>query len=194
MSDGNGGMEDKIYLSFTEAENVAKSSSSGVSVKVITLDQVLYPLILNRGDKVKTSKNTPVEIRNARESISAEGGATTKKYSIVPSKAALGDAKGMTLKDGDIPLFVVERLAFASNEVGGGAQLPLFTERDDAITSYNRLREGGSKLPEEPIIRTTSLLDVLESMEKGTRPGVGQLVFYGKADDVLRADGMMSSE
>ena len=95
----------------------------------------------------------------------------------------------MTSKDGDIPLFVVERLAFAGAD--GKPELPLFTEKEDAITSYSRLREsGGNKLPEQPSIRTTTLLDVLESMEKGTRPGVGQLQFYGNADDVLKADEM----
>ena len=95
----------------------------------------------------------------------------------------------MTLKAGDIPLFVVERLAFAGND--GKPQVPLFTEKMDAITSYARLREsGGNELPEVPAIRTTSLLDVLDSMEKGTRPAVGQLVFYGNADDVLKADEM----
>ena len=61
------------------------------------------------------------------------------------------------------------------------------------MTSYARLRESGeNKLPEEPTIRTTSLLDVLDSMERGTRPAVGQLQFYGNADDVLKADEMLS--
>mmetsp|Transcript_8187 Transcript_8187/g.14962 ORF Transcript_8187/g.14962 Transcript_8187/m.14962 type:complete len:98 (+) Transcript_8187:124-417(+) len=96
----------------------------------------------------------------------------------------------MTLKDGDIPLFVVERLAFAGND--GRPEVPLFTEKGDALTSYERLQMGSSTLPKEPSIRTTSLLDVLESMEKGTRPAVGQLQLYGNADDVLKADEILS--
>ena len=39
-------------------------------------------------------------------------------------------------------------------------------------------------------MRTTSLLDVLDSMERGTRPGVSQLAFYGNAENVLKADEM----
>ncbi|KAL9178328.1 hypothetical protein ACHAXT_001756 [Thalassiosira profunda] len=165
-------MGERIYLSFGEAEGDAKAS--GGIVKATTLDQVLYPLILKK-EGGKVSASTPVEIKAARESVSSS-------YRLVPSKAARNEAKDISLKEGDIPLFVVERLAFASDD--GRPQVPLFTERGDAVTSYARLREaGGNKLPEEPTIRTTSLLDVLDSMERGTRPGVGQLQFYGNADD-----------
>ena len=67
-------------------------------------------------------------------------------------------------------------------------QLPLFLEKSDCLTSYSRLREaGGNRLPETPTIRTSTLLDVLYSMEKGTRPGVSQLAFYASADDLVQA-------
>ncbi|KAL7543502.1 hypothetical protein ACHAXR_013177 [Thalassiosira sp. AJA248-18] len=182
----DGKMGDKIYLSFNQAEDAASKSSQGSSVKVATLDQVMYPLVLKR-EATKQQTSTAVEIKNAIESVQNNDGS----YSLVPSTAALNDAKDMTLKKADIPLFVVERLAFASND--GKPEVPLFTDKNDAIVSYNRLREsGGNKLPAEPTIRTTSLLDVLESMEKGTRPAVGQLQFYGNAEDVLKADEIMS--
>jgi len=186
-NDGAGGLGDNnFYLSFNEAESAAAKVSSGKSVKVTTLDQVMYPLVLKRGT-MKTVAKTPVEIKNAREAMENDG--QSSSYSLVPSTAAVYGAKDMTLKEGDVPLFVVERLAFAGND--GRPQVPLFTEKGDAITSYSRLREsGGNKLPEEPSLRTTSLFDVLESMEKGTRPAVGQLQFYGNADDVLKADEM----
>ena len=179
----NGGsiIEDNFYLSYDEAENAAAKSSSAVAVKVTTLDQIMYPLILKRGDTIKTKGNTPAEIKSAKDDAGAN--ASSKTYNLIPSKAAINDAKDMTLKEGDIPLFVVERLAFAGND--GRPQVPLFTERGDAITSYERLDK-----PDKPSIRTTSLLDVLDSMERGTRPGVGQLQFYGNANDVLKADEM----
>ena len=178
----NGGsiIEDNFYLSYDEAENAAAKSSSAVAVKVTALDQIMYPLILKRGDTIKTKGNTPAEIKSAKD---AGANASSKTYNLIPSKAAINDAKDMTLKEGDIPLFVVERLAFAGND--GRPQVPLFTERGDAITSYERLDK-----PDKPSIRTTSLLDVLDSMERGTRPGVGQLQFYGNANDVLKADEM----
>lgn len=60
------------------------------------------------------------------------------------------------------------------------------------MTSYNRLRgDSNSKLPETPNVRTTTLLDTLTSMEKGTRPGVSQLAFYATAEDLLKATDMM---
>lgn len=178
----DGKVNERIYFSFTEAD--AASKDLGATVKVTTLDQILYQLILKQG-KIKSS-STPSDIKQAIETSSEAA------YSLVPSAAALKDAQdtGTTLKENDIPLFVVERLAFAGNG-NEGPQIPLFLEKADAITSYKRLREsGGNKLPEEPVIRTTSLMDVLDSMERGTRPGVSQLTFYGNAGDVLTADEM----
>lgn len=145
------------------------------------IDQVMYALILKQGN-TKANNKTPVEIKSARQNVDE------RTYKLVASKAALSDGD-MSLKEGDIPLFVVEKLAFAGND--GKPQVPLFTEKGDGIVSYARLREsGGNKLPETPMIRTTTLLDVIESMKMGTRPGVGQLEFYANADDVIKADEM----
>ena len=141
----------------------------------------MYPLILKQGN-TKPNNKTPSDIKSARQNVDE------RTYKLVASKAALSEGD-MSLKEGNIPLFVVEKLAFAGND--GKPQVPLFTERGDGIVSYARLREsGGNKLPEAPSIRTTTLLEVIESMEKGTRPGVGQLEFYANADDVIKADEM----
>jgi hypothetical protein len=184
--------ERNAYLSFRDAENAVRRASPGTSVKATTLDKVMYPLILGRGGTPGTTSSVaPAEIKNALAGAAAGTNGDGKSYGLVPSEAASIDARDMGLKEGDIPLYVVERLAFASDD--GRPQVPLFTERGDAMTSYARLRESGeNKLPEEPTIRTTSLLDVLDSMERGTRPAVGQLQFYGNADDVLKADEMLS--
>jgi len=142
----------------------------------------MHPLILKQGN-TKPNNKTPMEIKSARQNVD-----DSTSYKLVASKAALSE-EDMTLKEGNIPLFVVEKLAFAGND--GKPQVPLFTERGDGIVSYARLREsGGNKLPEAPSIRTTTLLEVIESMEKGTRPGVGQLEFYANADDVIKANEM----
>ncbi|KAL3787248.1 hypothetical protein ACHAWO_003485 [Cyclotella atomus] len=176
----DGIMSDNIYFSFNEAESAAKDASA--TVKVSTLDQVLYPLILKQG-KVKTAAPTPAAIKEAIETVSE------RRFTLVPSSSALKDAKktGTTLQQNDVPLFIVERLAFASDS---GAQVPLFLEKSDAILSYNRLRSSSNTLPESPTVRTSSLMDVLDSMERGTRQGTSQLAFYGNADDVLKADEM----
>ena len=182
----DGKMLERIYFSFDEAKDASKEVSA--KVKVTTLDEVLYPLILKQqqGTMKTISSTTPNEIKQAILLRDTE----TTQYTIIPSATALKDARetNTILKQNDVPIFVVERLAFASNN---GPQVPLFLERNDAILSYNRLREsGGNKLPEEPVVRTTSLLDVLDSMERGTRPGVSQLAFYGNAENVLKADEM----
>mmetsp|Transcript_14377 Transcript_14377/g.29002 ORF Transcript_14377/g.29002 Transcript_14377/m.29002 type:complete len:144 (+) Transcript_14377:2-433(+) len=139
----------------------------------------------------------PAEVAKEEDELRAEDGGSTStsdiKFKLIPSKPALKDAAGakLDLGENDLPLFVADRLAFAGS---GGAQVPLFFERDDAIASYNRLREqGGGKLPAEANIRVTTLLDELNSMEKGTRPGVKQLEFYPAADDLMRADALMGN-
>ena len=131
----------------------------------------------------------PVEIEKAEAGLSEN---SDKVYRLVPSKAALEQANEykMTLQTNDIPLFVADRLAFAGSK---GPQLPLFLDKDDCKLSYQRLRSGKSSLPEQPNIRTASLLDELYSMEKGTRPGVSQLAFYATAEDVNMAASMIDT-
>ena len=181
IAKGDGGMQENIYFSYSEATNAASSGES--VVKVTTLDQIMYPLILKREGMFKPTAATPIEVKNAIASSS------TTSYKLVPSAAALTDAKntGTTLKEGDIPLFSIARLAFAGS--GGQPQVPLFLERADGVISYTRLGKS-----DEAVVRTTSLLDVLDSMERGTRPAVGQLEFYGNAEDVLKEDEMSSSQ
>ncbi|KAL7523632.1 hypothetical protein ACHAWF_000605, partial [Thalassiosira exigua] len=64
----------------------------------------------------------------------------------------MADATAVSLREGaDIPLYVADRLAFASDD--GGAHGPLFAERGDTVSSYAQLREsGGNQLLEEPTI------------------------------------------
>jgi hypothetical protein len=128
----------------------------------------------------------PPAIENAVQEISS----SQKTYHLIPSKAAIEQAKefNMELSTNDLPLFVADRLAFASS---GGPQIPLFLDKADCILSYERLRQGKSSLPEQPNIRTTSLLDTLASMEKGTRPNLGQLGFYPTAEDLTKAEELI---
>jgi hypothetical protein len=130
----------------------------------------------------------PAEVEKAEQELS-DG--TNKSYRLSPSKEAVAQATKefeMDLAASDIPLFVADRLAFASSN---GPQLPLFVDKSDCVLTYQRLRNGKSSLPELPNIRTTSLLETLNSMEKGTRPGVSQLAFYGTSTDVEKAAEML---
>ena len=138
----------------------------------------------------------PAEVAKAEQelnSVDADGNViqSTKRYRLIASKTSITQAKSdfnMDLAENDLPLFVADRLAFAGPK---GPQLPLFVDKNDCVYSYQRLRNGKSTLPEQPNIRTTSLLDTIASMEKGTRPGVSQLSFYANADDLSKASELL---
>ena len=123
----------------------------------------------------------PAEVAKAEAEITFD-----KTYRLIPSKAAKEQVAefNVDLADGDVPFFVADRLAFAGAK---GPQLPLFTDKNDCIYSYQRLRESSKKLPEIPNVRVATLMDEIYSMEKGTRPGVSQLAFYGHAEDLSKA-------
>jgi hypothetical protein len=130
----------------------------------------------------------PVEVQVAEADLTS---GVPKKFRLVPSRVAVQQAKefDMDLATNDIPLFVADRLAFASPK---GPQLPLFVDKSDCALSYQRLRQGRSSLPEQPTIRTTSLLDTLDSMERGTRPGVSQLAFFATSENLAKAADISS--
>jgi hypothetical protein len=188
-----GTMAPEIYASYENAVDASKAGN-GFNVKATTLDQVMYTLVLQRGRMMMPPP--PSEVAKAEEALRGEDGAPIAngvKYKLIPSTQAQKSATEFDLKldANDLPLFVADRLAFAGS---GGAQVPLFFEKEDAISSYQRLQQqSGSKLPAEPKIRATSLMDQLNAMEKGTRPGVKQLEFYAAADDLMRADALMGN-
>lgn len=135
----------------------------------------------------------PAEVAKAEAELNAEDNDSNKPtYRLVTSKAAIDQATKYNINLGanDTPLFVADRLAFANDR---GPQLPLFFDREDCVLSYERLRSGKSNLPEQPNIRSTTLMETIYSMEKGTRPGVANIAFYATADDVNKAAEMVSA-
>jgi hypothetical protein len=174
-------MSTDIYLSYEDANKAAAGSSTGTTVKGTTLDQVMYPLVLKRG-RMRMAP-PPSEVERAEGNLLSNN---EKSYFLIPSTKAIEQYKEFNVGDlsnSDIPLFIADRLAFASPK---GPQLPLFLDKSDCIASYQRLRNGKSSLPEEPTIRTSSLLETLITMEKGTRPGVNQLAFYATEQDLTK--------
>lgn len=186
-ADGSATMSTDIYMSYSDAKEASAKTPSS-SVKGTTLDQVMYPLVIKRG-RMKMAP-PPVEVEQVEAKIMA--GEKVPPYHLVPSKTSLEQAKELNVEmtESDVPLFIADRLAFASTK---GAQLPLFLNKDDCITSYTRLRQAKSSLPEQPNIRTTTLLETVFSMERGTRPGVSQLNFFATAGDLLQLTEMLSN-
>jgi hypothetical protein len=76
-----------------------------------------YPLVLKRG-RMRMAP-PPTEIQKAEDSLSNSG----KTYTLIPSKRALADAAELKidLSNSDFPLFLADRLAFASPN--GGLQV-----------------------------------------------------------------------
>mmetsp|Transcript_48399 Transcript_48399/g.58396 ORF Transcript_48399/g.58396 Transcript_48399/m.58396 type:complete len:365 (-) Transcript_48399:515-1609(-) len=159
---------DIFYVSYDDATEASSKTKDSV-VKSMTLDKVMYK--------------------------SSNGDISSSSYKVIPSSSARADAENIKLDlvNNDIPLFVADKLAFAGNN-GGPPQVPLFLERQDAITSYNRLRQSSSTLPPEATIRATTLLDELNSMEKGTRPRVAQLEFYASEVNLLKSTELIEGE
>jgi len=182
-------MSTEIFLSYADA-TLALLENSGMNVKATTMDQVAYPLILERG-RMRMAP-PPAAIKKAEDALNDENNKDSKKsYRLVASKSSLKAAAEYNTKmdDGDFPLFVADRLAFAGG--ARGPQLPLFLEKEDCVSSYERLREVSKTLPEIPNIRTTTLKTELTSMEKGSRPGVAQLVFYASVPDLTAGSNLM---
>ena len=153
-----------------------------VPVPVGNYTGIFFPKIISPTEQVEDAINSQ-----------GQGAGNSKQFRLIPSKQAMKDAAEMKMEvlDGDIPLLVADKLAFQGSK---GVQVPLFLEKADAITGYNRLREASgasTRLPLQPTIRSTTLFDELTSMEIGTRPSVSQLAFYGTADDLLRADALI---
>lgn len=173
-----------IYFSYEDATSAAGSDDQ--KVKVTTLDQVMYPLVLKRG-RMRMAP-APVEVSNAEAKLGENSSSDDVSFGLIPSQHALQAASelGFTLQKGDVPLFAADRLAFASNS---GPEVPLFLEKGDCISSYKRLRgaSSSSKLPEEATIRVTTLNDQLRSMERGSLPAMRQIQFFGTEYDLLQA-------
>ena len=120
------------------------------------MNQHRYPLVLKRG-RMRMAP-PPSEVEKAESVIMSMEKSESPSYRLIPSKTSVEQAKefGLELTKSDVPLFVADRLAFASPK---GPQLPLFLDKDDCITSYKRLRTAKSSLPQEPSIRTSTLLN-----------------------------------
>ena len=89
----------------------------------------------------------------------------------------------------DIPLFRIAKLAFNKGEV---MEFPLFTRKEDALTSYNRLQEMKKvqNNDESPEIGVTSVKDILSLWSTGGLEGRA-LEIYPSIDAIENARNIM---
>ena len=91
----------------------------------------------------------------------------------------------------DIPLFRISNLAFNKDEV---MEFPLFTRKEDAITSYNRLQETKKNqnniINKSPEIGVSSVKDIISLWNTGGFEGRA-LEIYPSMDSIDNARNIM---
>lgn len=161
VDDSNGGIVTKdgtgfIYLNKGDADAYSKQNS-GCTVTATSLDEIYLSLVAK---KVKSSVVGGIV---AKSDFSAQ-------YRFVPTKSSLNDVPSEwrgTHSDNDVPLFRVQKMAFEDPQ---GLILPLFTNKADAITSYERMQASKTEKTTDsrtPEIQTTSLLDIIDLFNTG---------------------------
>jgi len=175
-----------FFVEKVDAENYAKSNN--LQVSVTTMDDVFYTLI-----EKKTKLGSFVTGVAGRADPSAT-------YKLVPSAEQLASVPSDwsdTHGSDDVPLFRAPGLAFSKNE---GMEIPLFTRKEDAIASFNRLQE--SKKATNPAaklvdvdsveIQVISIKDLLNRFSSGGFEGRA-LEIYPSMDAVTAASAMLAN-
>lgn len=178
----------RIFFSKKEADSFAnenKAKVAATSLVTLTLSRTLTLTIttnLNPIYNPNTQDELYLSLVAKKSKPSVVGGLVAKSdpsatYIFVPSKAALSDAASewkSVHSENDVPLFRVPKMAF---EDPAGLILPLFQNKADALSSYERLQAskqangegggtGGAKIA-VPDIQTTSLLDIINLFNTG---------------------------
>lgn len=121
-----------LFAEKNDADSYAKANN--LQVSVTTMDDIFYTLI---------EKKTKLGAFVTGVAGKADPLAT---YKFVPSPEQIANTPKEWLEvhgSDDIPLFRVPGLAFSKSE---GIEVPLFTRKEDAITSFNRLQEAKKTL------------------------------------------------
>jgi hypothetical protein len=179
--DGGVYTEDDVGYIFTEKSDVESyiKDKKGLRVGATSADDIWFTLI----DK-KTKIGKFVEGVSSKSDPQA-------KYMLKASSIQLQQVPS-DWKDkhpDDIPLFRVTNLAFNKNEI---MEFPLFTRKDDAITSYQRLQESKNLevVNKTPEIGVSSVKDILSLWGTGGFEG-RSLELYPSMDAIENARSIM---
>lgn len=145
-----------IFLTKEDADIYSKQSP-GSTVTATSLDEIYLSLVAK---KVKP---------NVVGGIVAKSDFTAQ-YKFIPPKSSLSDVNSewkSTHSENDVPLFRVQSMAFEDPQ---GLILPLFVNKADAVSSYERLQASKADKSadlKDPVIQTTSLLDIIDLFNTG---------------------------
>jgi len=89
----------------------------------------------------------------------------------------------------DVPLYRISNFAFTSKD--DEVSLPLFLQKSDAISSYERLNKDKDNYA-SPKVTLTSIIDVIKLWERGGVDGSRALEIFPSIDSIEKARMMMS--
>ncbi len=164
-----------FFMNADDAETYAKAN--GCIVSVTTLDDVYYTLLV---------KKTKLATYLGGVAGSSPPDAT---YVLKPSTRELANVglKWVEAHPNDIPLYRVQNLAFNKAE---WLEIPLFTNKADGVTSFNRLEEDEKRKEKKDVpktdIQVTSLRDMIQIFSQGGVEGRA-IEFYPSAENIEQA-------
>jgi hypothetical protein len=167
-----------IFFDKSEAESFAKSKSLKVSAN--SLDSLFYKLV-----QKKTKPSTFEGDLLTKSELSSE-------YVLVPTSNELKNCPQEWIKKhkNDVPLFRVPNLVFSKEN---GLEIPLFTNKEDALLSYKRLESSKQvDTNNEPTIQITSLLDIIQLFSTGGFEG-RSLEIYPSMESIENARKIMTA-
>ncbi|CBJ28322.1 conserved unknown protein [Ectocarpus siliculosus] len=156
--------------------------AEGTKVAATTLDDVWYPLIKKKG----LNKNSVAAGASGLSDLSA-------RYRIIPRSNQVAQALetqgwNAVADAGGVPVWAAETLAFRGT--GNKMKLPLFTNVDDLMTSWDRLETEGGSEAKSPTIQVSSIGAIIDMMQRG---GGDQrnLEFFADMDAIEQAEKLL---
>ena len=170
----------KIFFDKIDAD--AYASKQKLQVGATTLDDVFFTLI-EKKQKLGNFIEGVAGKSNPDATYIMQSG-TSQRSQVSPEWLA-------SHNENDIPLFRINNLAFQKEN---GLEIPLFTQREDALVAYSRLQESKkSDNPKSvevesttPNVQTTSLLDLVKLLGVGGFEG-RSLEIYPSIDAIQSA-------
>ena len=165
-----------IFIDYQDAEKLRKQlNNPSLTLSASTLDELYFPLV-EKKQKIGTFINGVVGESNP-----------TADYILIPSEEELSQMTNDWKEkhpSNDIPIFRVPNLAFSKSE---GLEFPLFLRKEDAINSYQRLKETESKEKFNPAtVQQSSIKDIVFIFSGGGFESRA-LEFYPSMDNIEKA-------
>ncbi|CAM9263098.1 unnamed protein product, partial [Hapterophycus canaliculatus] len=154
----------------------------GVRVAATTFDDIWFPLIKKKG----LNKKPVAAEASGLSDLSA-------RYRIIPRASQVAQAvetQGWsTVGDaGGVPVWAAETLGFRGT--GNKMKMPLFTNVDDLMTSWERLKTEAGSETAAPKIQVSSIGAIIDIMQRGGGDN-RNLEFFADMDAIDQAEKLL---